>query len=67
MDYTTTSKLKFAKLAGFKKKKPSKPKSKTLTQMKNYLDKYKTWESEMSKYAMKGREIQKMKDKIKSL
>ena len=40
MDYTTTSKLKFAKLAGFKKKKPSKPKSKTLTQMKNYLDKY---------------------------
>ena len=66
-DYTTTMKLKAARLAGFKKRKPKKPKSKTVSQMKAYISKYKEWEKEMSKYAAKGKEIQKLKDYISKI
>mgnify|MGYP003140457752 CR=1 FL=1 len=61
-DYTTTMKLKAARLAGFKKRKP-----KTVSQMKAYISKYKEWEKEMSKYAAKGKEIQKLKDYISKI
>ena len=65
--YNTTIQLKMAKLAGFKKRPPKKPKSKTVTQMKNYLSKYADYERELKQYAKLGKERYDLMEKLKRM
>ena len=43
--YYTNEEMTKAKLGGFKKKKPKKPKSKTERALMNYISKYNNWVS----------------------
>ena len=65
--YNTTIQMKMAKLAGFKKRPPKKPKSKTVTQMKNYLSKYSDYERELKDYAKRGKERFDLIEKLKRM
>ncbi len=65
--YNTTIQMKMAKLAGFKKKPPKKPKSKTVTQMKNYLAKYADYERELKQFAKMGKERYDLMEKLKRM
>jgi|TARA_R100000329_G_scaffold148927_1_gene138533 hypothetical protein len=65
--YNTTIQLKMAKLAGFKKRPPKKPKSKTVTQMRNYLQKYADYERELKAFAKAGKERFDLIEKIKKM
>ena len=65
--YNTTIQMKMAKLAGLKKRPPKKPKSKTVTQMKNYLSKYADYERELKAFAKQGKERYDLMEKIKRM
>tara|TARA_R100000541_G_scaffold58992_3_gene71335 strand:- start:1208 stop:1417 length:210 start_codon:yes stop_codon:yes gene_type:complete len=65
--YNTTLQLKMAKVGGFKKRAPKKPKSKTVTQMRNYLSKYADYEREMKAFAKAGKEKFDLMEKIKKM
>ncbi len=65
--YNTTIQMKMAKLAGFKKRPPKKPKSKTVTQMKNYLSKYADYERELKAFAKQRKERYDLMEKIKRM
>ena len=66
-DWYGSQEYKLAKYGGFKKKKPKKPKSKTLTQMRNFIAKHDQWVRELKAYSKKGKEKMALIEKIKRM
>jgi ADP-glucose pyrophosphorylase len=66
-DWYGSVEYKMAKMGGFKKKKPKKPKSKTVASMKRYIEKHDKWVRELKEYAKKGKEKYNLQEKIKKL
>ena len=53
--------LKAARKFGFKKKKPKKPKSKTISSIENYLHKCKEWAAEAKHAAAQYKKLESLK------
>lgn len=49
--------LSDAKLGGFKRKKPNKPKTKTLAAIESYREKYNSWVKELKEAAKDGAKL----------
>lgn len=46
-----------ARLAGFRKKKPRKPKTKSVASLTRYIDRYNNWAKELKAKASKGKHL----------
>lgn len=66
-DWYGSTEYKMAKMGGFKKKKPKKPKSKTVSSMKRYIEKHDAWVRELKQYAKKGKEKYTLQEKLKRM
>jgi len=58
---------KNARKAGFKKKAPKKPKSKTYDSMTGFISRYNGWAKELKAAASKGKKIEGLKKTINGL
>lgn len=66
-DWYGSVEYKMAKVGGFKKKKPKKPKSKTVTSLTNYVRKYDAWVRDMKQYAKRGKAKYQLQEKVKRM
>lgn len=64
--YTENEKLA-AKLAGFRTKKPKKPKSKTVRSLESYIVRYNAWVDKLKERAKTGQVKVDAKKKLESL
>lgn len=62
--YYTNEEMTKAKLGGFKKKKPKKPKSKTERALMNYISKYNNWVSELKKKSKEGAKLYALRQAV---
>jgi hypothetical protein len=62
--YYTNEEMAKAKMGGFKKKKPKKPKSKTERSISNYIDKYNNWVKELKSKAKEGKKLYDLKQAL---
>jgi ADP-glucose pyrophosphorylase len=62
----TTDERRQARLAGFRKKKPKKPKSRTVNAMENYISRYNDWAKELKSKAKEGKKIEDLRKKVSS-
>jgi len=53
-----------ARLAGFRKKKPKKPKSKTTQSLTRYIDRYNIWAKALKEKASKGKTLDDLRQKV---
>jgi len=53
-----------ARLAGFKKKAPKKPKGKTENSLQGYLSRYNDWVKEMKNKAKEGKKLDDLKSQV---
>lgn len=56
-----------ARKFGFKKKKPKKPKSKTIASLEKYLLRVTTWKKEQAHAAAQYRRLQSLKKRVASM
>jgi len=56
-----------ARLAGFRKKAPKKPKGKTENSLENYIDRYNDWVKEMKDKAKEGKRLDDLKDQVRKV
>ncbi len=64
----STEEISMARKAGFKKKKPTKPKGKlTELKVKTFKDKHNAWAKEVKAYAAKQKATEKLKAEIAGL
>lgn len=57
--------LRNAKKAGFKAKKPKKPKAKTHASLTGYVERYNDWVKRMKETAKKGKELKTLREQIR--
>jgi len=53
-----------ARAAGFKRKKPKKPKSRTIRSMESYIERYNAWAKLLKEKAKEGKKITDMKKTV---
>lgn len=53
-----------ARLAGFRKKKPKKPKTKTVPSLTRYVDRYNAWAKDLKAKASKGKTLDDLRQKV---
>lgn len=63
----TAEEKRRARAAGFRKKKPKKPKSKTERSLTNYISKYNAWAKELKEKAKEGKKLEDLKSKVASV
>lgn len=63
----TADDLRNAKKAGFKRKPPKKPKSKTFDSLSNYIVRYNDYVKDLKEAATKGRKLDNLKKAVKSI
>jgi len=54
-----------ARLAGFKKKAPKKPKGKSENSLEGYLSRYNDWVKEMKSKAGEGKKLDDLRDQVR--
>ena len=62
--YYTSEEMAKAKLGGFKKKKPKKPKSRTERALMSYLGKYNSWVMELKKKSKEGAKLYALRQAV---
>lgn len=63
----TSEDLRNARKAGFKKKKPKKPKTKTYNALSNYQERYNQWVKDLKAAATKGKKLDAMRRELRNL
>ena len=61
----TPEELKLARKAGFKRKKPKKPSTKSYSSMENFISRYNEWVKDLKAAASNGRKMEAMKKAIR--
>jgi len=54
-----------ARLAGFRKKAPKKPKGKSENSLENYLSRYNDWVKDMKDKAKEGKKLDDLKEQVR--
>jgi len=63
----TPEDLRNARKAGFKKKKPKKPKTKTYNALERFQDRYNQWVKDLKAAATKGKKLESMRRDLRNL
>jgi hypothetical protein len=63
----STDERRRARLAGFKKKKPKKPKSKTEASCIRYIERYNNWAKELKAKAKEGAKLDNLRKEVASI
>ncbi len=53
-----------ARLAGFKKRKPKKPKTKTVKSLESWISRHNKWASELKAKATKGKKLDDLRQTV---
>ncbi len=63
----TNDEMRDARAAGFRKKKPRKPKSKTESSLLGYIERYNRWAKDLKEAAKEGKRLRDLKTKVTRL